>query len=260
VRPFLDEVRAHLPPERFRLVPMYSMSTETLETVLHFDGGEARYLAMAPGVLYEFLPEDAPDDPALLVPPRALAPGGVYAMVVSDAYGLRRYQTEDLFECRGHVGGVPDLRFLRRRGLAYSFTGEKLTDLQLAEAYARLRAELPALAGVQLAMFPSLAPGDRVPGYRLLLAHPGARPAGLDAAAVARRLDAHLAEINRELAEKRASGRLGPTVPVVLPYDDVAAALEPRARGVDRAARAWDTQFKLLPLYRRLWHEHGIPD
>ena len=261
VRPYLDQVRAYLPPERFRQVPMYSMSTETLETVLHFDGGEPRYLAMAPGVLYEFLPEDAPDETARLLPPGALEPGRVYAMVVSDGYGLRRYQTEDLFECRGRVGGVPDLRFLRRRGLTYSFTGEKLTDAQLVEAYARVREEFPALAraGVQLAMIPSLPPGERLPSYRLLLAHPGARPEELDGAAVARRVDAHLATINRELAEKRASGRLGPTLAVVMRYDAAAAALEPRARGVDASARAWDSQFKLLPLYRRLWHEHGLP-
>jgi hypothetical protein len=265
VRPFLDRIRAFLPADRFHLVPMYSMATETIETVSYFDGDGARFLALAPGVLYEFLPDEAADDPAALIAGPDLVAGRAYTMVVSDPYGLCRYQTEDVFFCAGKVGDVPDLRFLRRRGLAYSFTGEKLTDQQVLAAFAELREAFPALGAdaVQLALVPSQPRGARVPRYRLALAYPSAhRPAVADQArAIAARFDAILGVINRELAAKHASGRLGPTVAAVLPYDELAAHLDPKTRdAADRAGRVWDTQFKLLPLYQRLWHAYGLAD
>jgi hypothetical protein len=264
VRPFLDCVQSFLPPDRFQLVPMYSMSTETIETLTYFDGDEARFLAIAPGVLYEFLREDSPDDPRALVPAYDLEPGAVYSMVVSDPYGLTRYQTEDLFRCEGKVGDVPDLRFLRRRGLGYSFTGEKLTDVQLIDAFERLRRVFPELAsaGVQLTLIPHRPSGALVPSYRLVLAYPGVLPRSVSEARrdIAACFEQILGEVNREFAGKLASSRLGPTHAVAMPYDELAAQLDPKTRSAsDRAGRVWDTQFKLLPLYRKLWDEYELP-
>lgn len=268
VTPFLDRIRAFLAPERYQLVPMYSMSTETVETLTWFDGDAVRFLPIADDVLYEFLPEGVADDPAALLGAHELAPGRCYTMVVSDCYGLTRYQTEDLFRCVARVGEAPDLRFLRRQGLSYSFTGEKLTDQQLTTAFATLRAALPVLPGlgIQLTMVPCWPDASAVPGYRLVLAHPRReRPPELHdavAADAAARLDALLCSINRELAGKLASGRLAATRPAVMSYDRLATALDPKTRDQrDVARRSFDTQFKLLPLYRRLWHEYGFePD
>jgi hypothetical protein len=256
VRPFLDQVRPRLGHARF--IPMYSMSTETVETLTHYDGDVVRFLPLAPGVLYEFLPEGSEDLPAALVPARAVEPGRAYSMVVSDPYGLVRYQTDDLFECRGRVGDVPDLAFLRRRGLSYSFTGEKLTDRQVSEAFRALFADTPALddAGVQLTCIPSLADAAALPGYRLVLAHTAARAPDAEPARVAAQFDAHLARINREFAAKLESGRLAPTRAVVMSYDALAARLDGKG---DVARRSWDSQFKLLPLYRRTWESYGPP-
>ncbi len=259
VRPFLDRIEAYLPAGRFRHVPMYSMSTETVETLTDFDrAGRPRFLPIAPRVLYEFVPEGAEDAPSNLVAAADLEPGRAYAMVVSDPYGLVRYQTDDLFLCAGKVGAVPDLRFLRRRGLSYSFTGEKLTGEQLTETYDALRAAVSSLreAGVQMTCFPSLPPALRLPRYRLVLAHPGARaPADLAAdgagAAIGTRFDRMLGERNREFEAKLSSGRLGPTQVVVASYDALAARLHGRAG----EGRAWESQFKLLPLYRRLYED-----
>lgn len=250
VGPFLERIRAFLPPDRYQHVPMYSMSTETLQTQTYVHGGRVHFLPYAPGVLYEFLPDGAPDDPSLLLQPHLLEPGETYCMVVSDAYGLRRYQTEDLFECVDRVRDVPDLRFCRRRGLAYSFTGEKLTGEQVSAAFDDLRARFPRLAeeGVQLTCVPTL-PGDAEPHYLLVLAWPGtvrAAPEG-----VAEAFEAGLAAVNPEFPGKRASGRLGPTLAVEIGYDDLASRLE--GRGAAPSRRSWETQFKLLPLYSRLW-------
>jgi len=265
VTPFLRRIARSLPPERFGLMPMYSMSTETVETLAWYHRSALHFLPIAPGVLYEFLPEGADDEPDALLGPRDLEVGQAYSMVVSDPYGLRRYQTNDLFACVGRVLDVPDLRFLRRRGLAYSFTGEKLTGEQVQAAFVSLQDREPGLltAGVQLTCIPSLgvdeedgaSPGSDVPHYRLVMAHAGSRPPPVDESRAAAQFDRSLGEQNREFAAKLASGRLGPTQAVHFSYDTLARLMQ----GGDDGARGWETQFKLVPLYTKRWEELGLP-
>ena len=93
VRPFLERARAGL-GERCRFVPMYSMSTEVVETVSTVvsdeQGKTLAFLPLAPGVLYEFLPEAAEDLPDMLLRPDQLRVGEHYTLVVSDRFGLLR--------------------------------------------------------------------------------------------------------------------------------------------------------------------------
>jgi hypothetical protein len=262
VRPFLEQVRRWLPAERVAHVPMYAMSTETLMTLLVYERRQPHFLPLARGVLYEFLAEDAVGDrPEDLVPPSALESGRAYAMVVSDAFGLRRYQTDDLFLCRGAVGGLPDLVFLRRRGLAYSFTGEKLTGEQVERVFSVLRARFPALAAAQLQMtvIPSLPEGAPLPRYRLLLAHTGSTaPADIDVAGLGAAFDEAMGELNSEFAAKVRSARLAPTEALLMSYDALAARLDPRTRdAADATRRTWESQFKLVPLHRTLFEAGG---
>lgn len=263
VAPFLERIRVFLPPERFAHVPMYSMATESVQTQLYYEGSRPHFLPLAPGVLYEFLPEGCEDDPRALLPASALCPGETYGMVLSDRYGLRRYQTNDLFLCAERVRGLPDLRFLRRRGLAYSFTGEKLTGEQVSASFAALRAAVPALTqtGAQLTLIPSWL--ER-PHYRLALAFPGHWDQGLDPLDLGRRLDALLCEENEEYETKRSSERLGPVQAIPLAYDRLAMALggqrENSDQGEARESRAWETQFKLVPLYSRTWESIGLAE
>lgn len=49
VKPFLDRLATHLPTPRYELIPMYSMSTETVETLPYFRDREAAFLPYAPG-------------------------------------------------------------------------------------------------------------------------------------------------------------------------------------------------------------------
>ncbi|MSQ04277.1 MAG: hypothetical protein EXR71_20755 [Myxococcales bacterium] len=260
---FLRQIQGSLPANRFKHIPMYAMSTETIETLPWFeDDGSMRFLPLGPGVLYELLPEGAPDDPALLLPPAQAVAGEAYTLVVSDPYGLVRYQTEDVFRCRGHVRGLPDLHFERRRGLAWSFTGEKLTGEQVAAVFADLDRTHPRLSALaaQLTVMPSWPDGDALPRYRLVVAHPSARldaPPDLDA--LAHDLDAGLAALNDEYATKRSSGRLGAPVAHLVPYDRVAEALDARRVGPDQgASRGWESQFKLMPLTRVRWEELAL--
>lgn len=232
VKPFLDRLARHLPPSRYRLIPMYSMSTETVETLPHFRGQDISFFSIAPGVYYEFI-----DDSETLLNPQELEPGKLYAMIVSDAYGLRRYQTDDLFLCRRKVNGLPDLVFVRRRSLQYSFTGEKLTAEQLSVVFERLREMYPALlAGKFLTCVPS-QPANALPHYQMLVI--GDQHTESAHELLAARCDELLREMNCEYRSKRASGRLGPVRSMDLGTREFAAAV---------AEPNWETQFKFLPL------------
>jgi len=226
VQPFLDRLATHLPSPRYTLIPMYSMSTETIETLPYFHKQKPAFLPIARGVVYEFLKTDG-----TMVDADQLEPGQLYEMVISDAYGLKRYRTDDLFRCERKIHNLPDLTFVRRRILEYSFTGEKLTGEQLSTVFDQLRAMYPALLTNRfLTCVPS-----QPPHYKLLLI--GDLCPGDDTLAAS--CDALLCEINCEYYSKRSSGRLGPVEVVNIKLNDFI-----------QANPAWETQFKFLPLIR----------
>ena len=254
VAPFLERVRTYLPAPRYRLVPMYSMSTETIETITHFDHDGIAFLPLAPGVLYEFLQDDASEKPGNLQPASRLRKGKTYRMVVSHPYGARRYRTGDVFLVKEWVVGIPDLRFLRRSGLAYSFTGEKLTGEQLAEAFGKIRGDYPAMDGADfLTCFPSQPDTDPIPHYKLTLIRGDGLP-GCVLPGIAERCDRLLAELNPEYRNKRESRRLGP-----VRFQQINASEFLRRMGAGPAPPGLDGQFKFLPLYPRLWESLDRP-
>lgn len=227
VQPFLDRLKTHLPSPRYTLIPMYSMSTETIETLPYFRRQNVAFLPVAPGVVYEFRNDHCGN----LLDADQLEPGQLYEMVISDAYGLKRYRTDDLFRCERKVHNLPDLTFARRRTLEYSFTGEKLTGEQLSTVFNQLRAMYPALLTDR---FLTCAP-SQPPHYKLLLIG-DSRP-GDDVLAAS--CDALLCEINCEYRTKRSSGRLGPIEVLNIKLNDFV-----------HANPTWETQFKFLPLLR----------
>ena len=242
VKPFLDRLqKKYLPSPHYRLIPMYSMSTETIETLTYFDKRDVYFIPLAPGVVYEFR-EETQDQ---LITPTKLEPGKLYEMIVSDAYGLRRYHTGDLFLCRRKINGLPDLAFVRRRGLQYSFTGEKLTAEQVSLAFEQLREHYPQVfADRFLTCVPS---AETIPHYKLLLiGGPPQDQTHLDD--LAGRCDRLLGEINCEYRSKRASGRLGPLTLIQTGTKEFAETFSSHA--------GWESQFKFLPLCPHLiWND-----
>jgi hypothetical protein len=233
VKPFLERLQKYLPPARYHLIPMYSMSTETLETSTYFANGDVFFLPLAPGVLFEFIDEN--DN---FLGPTELQPGKLYEMVVTDKYGLRRYHTSDLFLCRRKIRTLPDLVFVRRRGLEYSFTGEKLTAEQCTIVFEQLRAQYPAVfANKYLTCVPS-QPSNAIPHYKVLLV--GERNGNLELDPLAARCDELLCQVNCEYRAKRASGRLGSVTFTVTGTREFAERFG--------AHRGWESQFKFLPL------------
>jgi hypothetical protein len=248
VKPFLDRLAKHLPAPRYRLIPMYSMSTETVETETVFRNGKAYFLPLARGVVYEFVPAESSDTPENVLTPFQLNPRQIYAMVVSDAYGLRRYQTGDLFECRGRTAnGLPDLAFLRRRALEYSFVGEKVTAQQLSAVFETLRdqhSELPADGF--LTCVPSLPHGEP-PHYKILFLRDAETT--LASENLAQECDELLSTLNCEYKTKRANGTLGPIRFTQSTATDFA----------QRFVKSWEAQFKFLPLYQQTWESLNAP-
>jgi hypothetical protein len=241
VSPFIEQIRRYLPESRYRHLPMYSMSTETIETI----GAGRMFLPLAPGVLYEFIEDGFEDQPANILGPEQLQKGKRYSMVVSDGYGLRRYQTDDLFACVGMVDGIPDLRFAQRRNLSYSFTGEKLTAEQLKLAYQEVEARYPVLRHHGfLTCFPSKSSTETLPRYQLVYVRSSgnAPPAAVTSDGLAAEIEQKLGEFNLEFKAKIESRRLGRMKLEVIPLHDFI-----------RRVRGPESQFKFLPLYTKLW-------
>ena len=244
VKPFLDRLQTYLPAPRYRLIPMYSMSTETIETSSYFANDDVFFLPLAPGVLFEFL-----DEHDHLLGPTELQPGKLYEMVVTDEYGLRRYRTSDLFLCRRKIKTLPDLVFVRRRGLEYSFTGEKLTAEHCGIVFEQLRAQYPAIfANKYLTCVPSQS-SHAMPHYKVLLI--GERSANLRLDSLAARCDELLGEVNCEYRSKRASGRLGAVTFIETNTREFAEHFSTH--------RGWESQFKFLPLCPHLiWKDQIV--
>ena len=237
VRPFLERVQANI---NARFVPLYSMSTETVETQAAVVGGRIHFLPIVPGVLMEFTSESSDQ----IILPSQLEIGSEYSLVVSDRYGLLRYQTDDLFECVGFVRGLPDLRFKRRAGLAYSFTGEKITGEQVSRAIEKLRATL-GREGPSFSLFPRVA---EIPHYELISTGP-ANSGIFDPTLCAQLLSVFESELfaqNLEFKAKRESGRLGPTTLRAVSIEEFAAQVSKKSE-----VGGWESQFKFLPLYTR---------
>jgi GH3 auxin-responsive promoter len=142
-----------------------------------------------------------------------------------------------LFLCRRKVNAVPDLVFVRRRSLQYSFTGEKLTAEQLSLIFERLRVLYPSEIGNKILTCVPAQASHTVPYYKVLLIGERRSRSETSYDILAARCDELLCEINDEYRSKRASERLGPIKVETIEFADFVATKQ-----------NWETQFKLLPL------------
>ncbi|MET9778398.1 GH3 auxin-responsive promoter family protein [Streptomyces sp. NPDC006367] len=202
-RGWLDQIAPGVP-----LIPFSTTGTEGIVTLPVDSHTSAGPLAIDQG-LFEFAPCDAADPGAPLAEdvatlgPEELALGETYRLVMSQANGLYRYDTGDIYRVVGRVGRLPRLDFEGRGGSVTSFTGEKLTE---SDVHAAIRAAVGhASVSGGYAVVPEWG---RPPGYVLVMER-ASPDAGRDDRFCAR-VDAELARLNTEYAEKRGSGRLSP--------------------------------------------------
>lgn len=247
VRPFVDQLRDQLGSGPTSLAPMFSLSTEVVACSVFPHLTRTAGLPIYPECCYEFLPRDAEPAAENVLRPWDLVSGNEYRMIVSDDYGLVRYDTMDVFRCVGHTGDAPLIEFVRRHGLNYSFTGEKLNDVQLQDACKEV-ATANRLKGAAITCFPRRGFGP-VPGYLFVLLEPDCP---VDREQMARQLDDVLCRINCEYAAKRTTDRLAAPELITMPVEALVAML---TRALPRTAGANSAQFKLLPMYALLWED-----
>ncbi len=231
VKPFLDQLKKSLPGISF--LPMYSMSTESIETLPHMIDGKIRFFPVSKGVFPEF--QELGQFKVLA--PFDLEAGKTYELILSDEWGMRRYATGDLFYVKEMVGGLPDLSFVCRKGLTSSLTGEKLTEEHVQELKQVLNKKFPALSSLPVTLYPVSRKGEM--GYELGIIGKLQIPDELASIA-----DQELGQINSEYKAKVVSGRLRPLVAVQLTEQELA--------GVMGKTDHWESQFKILPLYEKL--------
>ena len=247
VQPFIDNVKSQFAPVSLQFFPMFSLSTETVAYLIYPEMSTQGGLPIYPGVCYEFLSVDQSVDEANILKPWELKEGNQYTMLVSDAYGLRRYHTEDVFQCLGFRNDTPILRFIGRAGLNYSFTGEKITDQQLLEVYERVRDNKNQ--EIALTCFPKLNQGS-VPGY-VFICITDKNPDALTGIS-ADMFDQMLMQINKEYESKRKSNRLAKPEFVVQNYKQFVNQL---SRYNHCSVGTSSAQFKVLPLYKIFWED-----
>jgi hypothetical protein len=163
---------------------------------------------------FEFIPEAEHGKPQpTVLEAHELREGENYFILLTTSSGLWRYDIRDVIRCVGFERGTPLLEFLNKGSHISSITGEKISESQVVEALKKATAELQ----LQLSCY-TVAPvwGDP-PGYRLVIEDGDVPAAGL-AYHLCEMADARLRELNVEYGEKRATGRLSPLAPLVVPH------------------------------------------
>jgi hypothetical protein len=232
VAPFLEQVKEKIPWAE--QLPMYSMSTEVIETLPHRMGGKLSFLPTARGVVYEFM-----DESGTLFKAHELTEGSIYTLVISDIWGMRRYDTLDLFLVKDRIDGLPDLHFMKRRGLNVSLTGEKLTEEQIQLLSQKLKEIYKEASSASLSVYPVMK-GKEL-GYELTVISSVSTDSHQE---ISTFLKQEILKINSELRSKIESGRLAPLNVV---FSSEAEFARQMGKNHD-----WESQFKILPLYDKI--------
>jgi hypothetical protein len=166
---------------------------------------------------FEFVPEEEIESerPTILLADE-LEVGKNYFILFTTSAGLYRYNINDVVKVTGFHNRTPLLDFQYKGGNISSFTGEKITELQVTQAMQKTLVEM----GEKLRFFTVIPQFRPEPHYEIWLELDEEKPASLSAdesagtaelvAAIAKRFDQSLARENIEYETKRASARLAP--------------------------------------------------
>ncbi|MBV9025178.1 MAG: GH3 auxin-responsive promoter family protein [Streptomycetaceae bacterium] len=203
---------------------------------------------------YEFVPAEIPLGELLDAGERVetllfdeLVPGRDYHLIMSQANGLYRLWTGDIYHVDHAVDGVPWIYFVRRDGVFHSFTGEKLTEADVTRALRQGFAEL----GLELGLY-LCGPQWEEPPHYLVMAESSQASATLDGR-LSEAVDRALAQVNIEYASKRDSARLGPIRVRLVPNQAVSDYVE------SRRTQGNGTQYKYKPFQQDTAFVHQIP-
>jgi hypothetical protein len=176
-----------------------------------FMGPDKQMLALH-SHFFEFIPEAEIESasPTVLLADE-LEVGKNYFILFTTSAGLYRYNINDVVKVTGFHNRTPLLEFQYKGGNICSFTGEKITELQVTAAMRRA-------AGQQEVRFFTVVPQFRPePHYELWLeTENGVRDEQALCDRLAASFDEHLMHENIEYKTKRESQRLGPVSPRII--------------------------------------------
>lgn len=166
---------------------------------------------------FEFVPESEmgkPDAPVLLAD--QLLVGQNYFILFTTSSGLYRYNINDVVRVTGMYNRTPCLEFQYKGGNVSSFTGEKITELQVTTAVLQAERDI----NTRLRFFTVIPEFRPEPHYEIWAepehAHADAATLKDFAMSLSRAVDRRLSEINIEYATKRESARLSDVTARVL--------------------------------------------
>jgi hypothetical protein len=173
-------------------------------------GNDWDYSVLATHVYhFEFIEEEtygAKNPQTLLA--HELSEGKRYYIIFTNGSGLYRYDISDMVEVTGFYNEAPLFRFLQKGDGITSLTGEKLSEIQVAQALD----DVHAATGIDLPFFVMFC--DETELVYRLFAEFGAGVATRDRQIFLERFDKRLCELNREYDAKRKSNRL--TLPIMV--------------------------------------------
>ncbi|MBU2713769.1 GH3 family domain-containing protein [Zooshikella harenae] len=181
-------------------IPFMTCGTEGVVTIPVDESLTSQPLAINQA-FYEFVPAEV-DMSDVLNPAQStntllfnqLETGKEYHLIMSQANGLYRLATGDIFRVEGFEGNVPRLNFIRRDGIFHSFTGEKLTEDQVTEAISTFSQQ----NNIDLGLYMCGPKWAHIPRYVLMLETPSDLSVSNDE--IAEKIDGCLQKVNIEYA------------------------------------------------------------
>ncbi|WP_264857300.1 GH3 auxin-responsive promoter family protein, partial [Burkholderia cenocepacia] len=215
-------------------LPFMSCGTEGVVTIPVSEDAYSQPLAINQA-FFEFVEDDVPlgelvergEKPQTLLA-HQLTAGKNYHVIMSQANGLYRLWTGDIYHVDRVVDGTPWIHFLHRDGVFHSFTGEKLTEHQVTAALRRGF----AAADRQIGLYLCGPRWGQPPSYVVV-----AEARGADVtlgATLSRHVESALQDISIEYESKRVSNRLGPIEVHVVPENSIQAFVERKRQKVSR--------------------------
>lgn len=195
-------------PEYFGNTPITDVSYGASEGRGSISMGDGRQLLAIRSHFFEFIPESEIDSPTpSILLADELSVGQNYYILFSTAAGLYRYHINDVIKVVGMHHNCPLIEFQYKGGNISSFTGEKLTELQVTQAMQSALKETNSSCRF-FTLLPEFRPQ---PHYKLLLEfEPEQGGAQKQAQSVLESFERHLCNLNEEYKTKRNSQRLDP--------------------------------------------------
>lgn len=194
-------------PSYFQDVPITDISYGASEGRGTISMGDGRQLLSIRSHFYEFVPEediDKENPPALLA--HELTEGKNYYILFTTSAGLYRYHINDVIKVVGLHHNCPLIEFQYKGGNISSFTGEKLTELQVTDAM-RSALRQHQLDCRYFTVLPEFRPN---PHYKLMFEPEKNDGAEAQLHQLLQSFESELCRLNIEYQTKRESLRLDP--------------------------------------------------